>query len=376
MKYDFVFCGLGLAGMMVLTKMSQNGLFLGKTILILEPKNKDENDRTWCYWEKGIGKWDEIVKYKWTKAAFRSKVDNIECLENHFLYKMIESEDFYDFCLKDLKKHNVVWVKESVVSIKEDVDFVNVVTNENTYCGRFVFNSIIDYSQIVDNKKNPLLCQHFVGWFVKTKEESFNPDQALFMDFSVEQMGNTRFMYVLPTSKNEALIEYTLFSPKLLEKAAYEAEIVRYLNNQGIFDFEIVRKESGNIPMTVFPFWKNNSKRILNIGSSGGWTKASTGYTFYNCDKLTDRVVGEFDRNKVDFSKFNLKSRFTFYDAIFIKVLYYENDLGKSIFSSMFNKVSPSKILKFLNEETSFVEDLRVLWACPKLPFLRALFKK
>lgn len=376
MKYDFIFCGAGLAGLMLLKKMASNGILEGKTILILDPKNKDAQDRTWCYWERGIGKWDEIVKYKWNKAIFKNKTNAIECLQNHFSYKMIESIDFYNFCLKDLLKHNVVWSKESVVSIKEDVDFVNVSTGENSYYGSFVFNSILNHSQITANKNFPLLSQHFVGWFVKTKNESFNPEQALFMDFSIEQKNNTRFMYVLPTSKNEALIEYTLFSPELLEKKEYEVEIAKYLNNLGISDFEIVRKEEGNIPMTAFPFWENNSKRVLNLGSAGGWTKASTGYTFYNCDKLTDRLLCEFKKNEIDFSQFNLKTRFSFYDAIFIKVLYYENHLGKLIFSKMFSEVNPSKILKFLNEETSVVEDLQVLWTCPKFPFLKALFKK
>ncbi|MDI9311285.1 MAG: lycopene cyclase family protein [Limnohabitans sp.] len=376
MKYDFIFCGAGLAGLMLLKKMASNGILEGKTILILDPKNKDTQDRTWCYWEKGSGKWDEIVKYKWEKAVFQNNVLSVECLEKQYSYKMIESVDFYKLCLNELRGYNVVWKKESVVSVDEDLDFVKVTTNENFYYGRLVFNSILNYNQIKANKKFPLLRQHFVGWFVKTKENNFNSEQATFMDFSVEQKGNTRFMYVLPISRNEALIEYTLFSPGLLEKNEYEEEIAKYLKNQGIFDFEIVRKEEGDIPMTVFPFWENNSKRVLNIGSAGGWTKASTGYTFYNCDKLTDRLLCEFKKKEIDFSQFNLKTRFTFYDAIFIKVLYHNNYLGESVFFSMFGKVSPSKILKFLNEETSVFEELRVLMSCPKLPFIKALFKK
>ena len=49
------------------------------------------------------------------------------------------------------------------------------------------------------------------------------------MDFSVAQKGNTRFMYVLPTSENEALLEYTLFSKDLLLKEEYEVEIQHYI---------------------------------------------------------------------------------------------------------------------------------------------------
>jgi lycopene beta-cyclase len=83
------------------------------------------------------------------------------------------------------------------------------------------------------------------------------------MDFSVEQKGNTRFMYVLPTSKTEALLEYTLFSKELLSKEEYETEIQKYIENLGITEYEIIEKEQGNIPMTCYPFWKHNTKNII-----------------------------------------------------------------------------------------------------------------
>ena len=100
----------------------------------------------------------------------------------------------------------------------------------------------------------------------QTEQEIFNPEQAMFMDFSVEQKGNTRFMYVLPTSKTEALLEYTLFSHSHLETSEYESEIELYIQKLGITNYKIVEKERGSIPMTCFPFWKNNTKNILNIG--------------------------------------------------------------------------------------------------------------
>jgi len=80
------------------------------------------------------------------------------------------------------------------------------------------------------------------------------------MDFSVEQKGNTRFMYVLPISKNEALIEYTLFSHNHLENLEYENEIQKYIQKLGIETYKIVETEQGSIPMTCYPFWKKTLK--------------------------------------------------------------------------------------------------------------------
>ena len=97
-------------------------------------------------------------------------------------------------------------------------------------------------------------------------------------------------LYVLPTSSTEALLEYTLFSKDLLSKEEYENEIQIYTKKLGITDYEIVEKEQGNIPMTNYKFWKHNTKNIINIGSAGGWTKASTGYTFANTIKKSKNI--------------------------------------------------------------------------------------
>ena len=105
------------------------------------------------------------------------------------------------------------------------------------------------------------------------------------MDFDVPQEGSTRFMYVLPINSMEALVEYTVFSEELLDYSRYESGIKSYLDRKGITSYTILRKEQGVIPMTCYPFTAHNSLNILNIGTNGGWTKASTGYTFNNCSK-------------------------------------------------------------------------------------------
>lgn len=79
---------------------------------------------------------------------------------------------------------------------------------------------------------------------------------------------------------------------------------------------------------------------------------------------------------EVDFRKFHKWNKYIFYDYLFIKVLSDENSLGKKIFSSLFVKVNPRIIFKFLDEETSLIEDLKIILACPKLPFIKALLKK
>jgi lycopene beta-cyclase len=187
-------------------------------------------------------------------------------------------------------------------------------------------------------------------------------------------------MYVLPTSSTEALIEYTLFSKDLLLKEEYETEIQNYIENLGITEYEIIEKEQGNIPMSCYPFWKHNTKNIINIGSAGGWTKASTGYTFKNASKKSKVLVQFLEKNistsldMTDFRKFHKKDKFWFYDLLLLDILSSKNELGSKIFSSMFKSGNSTVIFKFLDEETSVWEDLQVIWKCPKILFVKALF--
>ncbi|QOG03224.1 lycopene cyclase family protein [Flavobacterium sp. MDT1-60] len=375
--FNYVFTGSGLASLMTVYKMVLSGRFADQSILLLDENQKKTNDRTWCFWAKEDTVWDSIISKKWDVALFANEDFKRDLDLTPYQYNQIRGIDFYNFVFEAISKEsNITFLKEKVTDINELETHVFVGTEENRYTCDYLFNSIYTKAFFERQTKYPVLQQHFVGWFVKTEEEIFNPEQATFMDFSVEQRGNTRFMYVLPTSKTEALIEYTLFSEKLLLKEEYENEIQLYLKKLGADKFEILEKEQGSIPMTSHPFWKKNTKRVLNIGTAGGWTKGSTGYTFRNSDKKSSELV-EFLHSSTSLSMttFHKKNRFWFYDLLLLNILYRHNELGSGIFSSLFRKGNTKLIFKFLDEETSLFEDAKVILKCPKMPFIKALFR-
>ena len=380
--YHYIFTGNGLSALLTLFEMIQSGQFSDKKILLIDSDSKNKNDRTWCFWDSEK-LFDSIISKKWQQAWFKNE-NFINQLNLHpYEYKMIRSADFYKLIFDEIAKYpNIEILQDEVIDIEDCKDVVEVITfGGNQYLCSKVFNSISTPKIIIDSKavtsqsKFPLVQQHFIGWFIKSKEAVFTENCPTFMDFSIEQKGNTRFMYVLPTSSTEALLEYTLFSKDLLSKQEYETEIENYIKNLGITEYEIVEKEQGNIPMTCFPFWKNNSKNIINIGSAGGWSKASTGYTFKNSVKKSKELV-QFLKHESDFTKFHKINKFWFYDLLLIDILYHTNQHGSAIFSNMFKTGKAALIFKFLDEETSFWEDLKVIWMCPKGLFIKALLKR
>jgi lycopene beta-cyclase len=389
--FDYIFTGTGLASLMTIYKMVISGKFTKKSILLLDQDVKKTNDRTWCFWKKEDSIWNPIISKKWDVALFANENFKRDLELAPYTYNKINGLDFYNFVFETISSQpNITFLNEKVTDINELETHVFVGTEANRYTCQYLFNSIYTKDFAEGQTKYPVLQQHFLGWFIKSESEVFNPDEVTFMDFSVKQKSNTRFMYVLPTSKTEALVEYTLFSEKLLSKEEYENEIQVYLKKLGINQLEIIEKEQGSIPMTSYPFWKKNTKRVLNMGTAGGWTKASTGYTFKNSDKKSSELV-EFIIDKsvspevsgslsnaseaLNMTDFYKKNRFWFYDLLLLDILYRHNELGSSIFSSLFRKGNPDLIFKFLDEETIFLEDVKVILKCPKLPFIKALFR-
>ncbi|MGX1928295.1 lycopene cyclase family protein [Flagellimonas sp. 2504JD4-2] len=376
-NFDYIIIGAGAAGLLLVDALTQDDFFSSRSILIIDRVDKTSNDRTWCFWEKDKGKFDQLLHKSWPNIHFAGMGFERSTSIAPYQYKMLKGIDFYNHYLNKIKKHpNVTWVKDRVTLIEETGDKVLVTSQNGFYTAPKVFNSWLNNQNVRIQKKYPVLQQHFVGWFVKTEKPIFNSEEATFMDFSIPQKGNTRFMYVLPFSETEALLEYTLFSENILEKSEYEEGIQDYVKQKlENTAFEITDVEQGSIPMTCYGFHEHNSDRILNIGIAGGWAKPSTGFTFYNTGKKVMALVDHLKDDKA-LSNFYRRDKFWYYDLLLLDILHRDNHLGSSIFESMFKKRKPQLILKFLDEGTSFWEDLKIISACPKLPFLKALWRR
>jgi lycopene beta-cyclase len=314
-QYNYIFTGAGLAALMTVYKMVQSGKFKDKTILLIDENTKKTNDRTWCFWEKPNHDFEDIVFKKWDFALFANKDFKRSLDIKPYQYNMIRGLDYNLVFELVAKQGNITFVNEKVLDFIENKNHVTVITEIGKYTADTLFNSIYFKGEVENQLKYPVLQQHFIGWFIKSEQEVFTPDEVTFMDFSLDQNGNTKFMYVLPTSTTEALLEPTLFSHKHLKKEEYETEIMNYAQKLGSKNYEIIDKEQGSIPMTSYPFWKKNTKNILNIGTAGGWTKASTGFTFKHTEKKTTALI-DFLSPKADFRTFERKTKFWLYDLL------------------------------------------------------------
>ena len=377
MKYDYIIAGSGCAGLSLLYKILQTPSLQNKSILVIDKDQKKSNDRTWCFWEKNPGPFESIVYAKWNKLEFLSTDFKKELNLESYTYKMIQGIDFYNFVINYAKKFkNVAFVQESINSI-DNIDKKAILkTTKNRYTANYIFNSTNLFNPKI-NEQNSLL-QHFKGWLIKTEKPVFNPEIGRLMDFRVSQKNGATFMYVLPTSTTEALVEYTLFSPRVLDKEVYTLELKKYIKEElEIDNYTLIHQESGVIPMSLEKFEQNPKLNVINIGTSGGYTKASSGYTFQFIQKNIIEIINNLVEGNNIIQQTSFKNKYyQWSDRTLIDVLLSNKLTGKDVFTKMFQKVPVEKILAFLGNESSFLEDLKIFTSFPIKPFLTSGFKQ
>jgi len=373
--FDYIIIGNGLAGLQLVLKMSEDVFFENKSIALIDPLEKNSNDKTWSFWEKEPSQWNKIITKSWQNASVITSKKQIHLNLAPYHYKSIRSIDFYNAAKEKLSGFkNIKFIIEEVKSIEED-DKSIVKTKNNIFTASHVFDSRIPKSFTQNSEETISIIQHFKGWVIKTDTDSFNEKSLTMMDYRLKDGEKTTFTYILPFSKTEALVEFTYFTDECVDENTYDRYIKTYIKDYLKIDkYDIIETEMGQIPMTNFRFEKFNTKYITKIGTGGGWVKGSTGYSFKHTEKKANKIIKNLKSNTLP-SKGLFKSRFQFYDKVFLKVLKDENHKGEWVFQQFYDKNSIQTMFRFLDEESSFLEELKIMWSLFSWSFIKAFFK-
>ena len=352
-EFNYVIIGGGCAGLSLAYELEIHEKLKDKTLAIIEPRKEYKRDKTWSFWKVAPHNFDDCVKKNWENFSVNipGKTNYLEC--KNFPYQSIDSGLFYEKIKNKLKKNENIFFFKNIEEINKQ--------------NSLVFNSVPNI------KKNHLnLWQHFCGVEIKTDNDIFDEKIFNLMDFDCEQRESVHFFYTLPYEKNRALVETTWLS-KMNDNSQkdYENQINNYIkNNLKIKSYEITYKEEGAIPL-FYPLNKNEKNKI-NIGTAGGMTRLSTGYTFLNIQEHSKYIRENID-NISNAKKFEIDKKYQFLDEIFLRVLEKNPEKMSDIFFRMF-KTSPKTVIKFLSNKSNFLEDLSIIFKMPKLIFIKALF--
>lgn len=374
-SFDYLIIGNGLAGLQLALGFSNDSFFDGYTIGLIDPSHKTTNDKTWSFWEQGAGKWDAIVEQVWHTAKFESDKLSLRLPLHDYHYKTIRSIDFYRYAKEQLlAKSNFHFILDKIQTIEEN-NGVTVIGDKQRYTAKHVFDSRIPKEFYTQQSKYILIQQHFKGLVIETEAPSFQPDTFTMMDYRFQYKDSTSFIYVLPFSETKALVEFTFFTPDTVETKIYDDAVKDYLDRElSLKNYHIIETEAGNIPMTDFPFWNYHTNNVTKIGTGGGWVKGSTGYSFKHTEKNVSKLIENIKAGEKP--SLNLfQKKFKFYDKIFLTVLHDENEKGVWIFEQFYSENSIKTMFRFLDEETSFSEDLAIMKSLFSVAFIKAFFK-
>jgi len=351
-EFDYVIIGGGCAGLSLAYELELHKKFEDKTLAIIEPREEYNKDKTWSFWKVFSHNFEDCVKKSWNNFTINNsnKTKYVECQSTP--YQTIDSGLFYEKILSKLKSNkNIYFFK--------NIDEIN---NSNS----LIFNSV---PQLENNKEN--LWQHFCGVEIETEKKYFDDNIFNLMDFDCEQRNKVHFFYTLPFSQKKALIETTWLS-NLVDNSLkdYDYQLKNYIEKKlNIKNYKINFKETGAIPMFYSSTGKKNSQ--IDIGTAGGMTRLSTGYTFLNIQEQSKYIRKNFENIK-NVKKFSLNKKYQILDRIFLKVLLKNPDKMPKIFLRMF-ETSPKTIINFLSNKSNFFEDMEIILKMPKLVFLKEI---
>lgn len=366
---------MGAAGGTLINNFLSNTYFQDKSILILDDAKIQEINKKWSFWSKE-NDFNEINALKeWKFAHFKSNFYQSKIDLKDYKYQTIDARTYLQTTLNKIElAKNVTYKYDSVQKIQELEKEVLIYGNTNCYEASIVFDSRIERDFYQDKKFTHIL-QHFKGWIIETDKDSFDDSAFTMMDFKSPYQEECSFMYVLPFSKKSALFEFTFFNQELVKEEVYEAKIKEYLDEHyANLEYKIKETEYGVVPMSDYPFETHSTKKVIKIGTAGGWATPSSGYSFYNSLKFSNLIARSMEKgNEINRRPWRNKNRW--YDAIFIEVLAKENSKGAYLFSRMYQKNPIERIFRFLNGESTLKDDLLIILSFPPLPFLKALLR-
>ena len=378
-EYDYLIVGGGAAGLSLAYHMAQEPRLADKRVLLIEPEAKERNDRTWSFWSDEPGVFDDIVAHEWRHIAFRSTgFEQVIDLGN-YRYKTINGLDYYRFVEKALVAQPAQFtrVRGTVAELTNTATGAQARTADGaTYTARYAFDSRPpNLAQLKQPAKYRYLLQHFVGWEIETAIDVFDPTTVEFMDFRGPQHHEARFMYVLPFSPRRALLEYTLFSEVPLPKAEYEAAIRDYIyHTLKLSSYRVVAEEAGAIPMTDHPLAPRVGPYIINLGTRGGRAKPSTGYAFKRIQQHSARLVTALAATgHPPADATGDRWQFRLFDTLLLDIMQRHGESTRDIFRQLFERNPVARIFRFLDEQTSWADNLRVMNSVAAGPFLRSI---
>lgn len=370
---DLIILGGGCAGLSLAVRLATLGKSAPKT-LVLESRPEYFHDRTWCFWGNLGVAMEELVTHQWSSFSVSTTTDRIvrNCFANP--YRMIPSEAFYAAAQSVISQAPRIELmlgnNVSAEPVKRDGLWRVMTPN-----GELSATWIVDTRPVtLRGAMQPHLWQSFLGREIVTEDACFDPTCAELMDFSESTPTQIRFLYLLPFAKNRALVEATVFDPRSMGTEELEPLLGSLLEKRlGSARYSHVRSEQGILPMGQPPASTHDETGFVRAGLTAGGARPSTGYAFQRIQRWADDCAKALGKGEEPLAHAADPFIPRAMDDLFLRVLRSHPALAPDLFLSLFSKVDPARIARFMSDRGRLSDYAAIITSLPSAPFLGEL---
>jgi lycopene beta-cyclase len=353
-------------------------------VLVVDPVPGDDAEarhRTWCSWGAPDPLLAPVVHASWRRVRVRDDRRDLLLDLDPLHYRLVRSEDLAQHVAERLASAPALVVERVTAPVTAVVPGPDGRVRVGWAGGAARARLVLDSRPVRPQRAGSVFWwQHFRGWTLPAGSvPGLAPDVAELMDFRTAQPpSGLSFGYVLPLPDGRALAEYTEFSPRRLDDAGYDRALRGYLDLLGVAPGVVPdHVETGAIPMTDARFDRAAGGRVVRLGTAGGATRGSTGYTFSAMLRdgraVADLVcAGGLDGDAAVRLPPPYPRRHRWMDAVQLRALDDGVVDGPRFFTDLFRRQPAQRVLRFLDGATTPLEELAVMSAAPTLPMTRA----
>ncbi len=393
--YDLAILGGGATGLsfaLAWLELAAKSQFISnKNIILLEARQHYQQDRHWSFWlpKDAIFPHRDVIKKSWSAWSFSKKADARKNYSKEdqqkiihktltHVYCTIQAIDFYNKAQSLLQQQNNIRLRldfpVQAVNKKDAENFYSIHSdNQETVHAKSILDSRnLSASQVQQQAR---YYQIFFGYEVEAKEEIFDAEVVGLMEQLQQTDQGAAFIYTLPFSSTQALVEYTLFTAKFCSPSTLEPLLNNYLQEKFAAPLTVRSHEQAVLPLGQLHRAFINSSNYLHVGSQAGALRESSGYGFLRLQSWAQAAVARYYHSGKLLPMPSESLWRLWLDRHFIKTLRLYPQQATEIFWQIAAQLPPDIYARFMRGEVSWQTLLPLLSACPKKPFFQALFQ-
>lgn len=358
---DVAILGGGCAGLSLAVRLASTRI----SFRVIEPRTRYTDDRAWSFWRTRPDPFQDCVRRSWTAWTVEGPRGITRRASPGMPYQTVPASAFNARALALIAcaPGGSIACGVEAGAITRGPNGMRVTTTD----GEFTATHVIDTRP---PRRRPAFGQYFEGREIVTTDAVFDPATVPLMHFRRGYSAGIDFLYVLPFARDRALVEVTSFAPAPPPPGILAAWLDAEIDALGAVGHEVMRRESGTLPMEV-GYRTPPAPGVTHLGLAGGAARPSTGYAFQRIQGQADAVAAGLLRDGVPrLPDDGPMARFM--DRVFLRVLAAAPERGPALFESLFRNAPKERLERFLSGSTRADDRLSVMASLPPLPFLRA----